>query len=224
MPPTFVSCRRRGQPPDEKGRWEEGQGHGEEGAQQGRGNKGRRRPRTGRAPGLSFPLDKPPLTLSGAQEAEVWGRGTPVCSGRVWEGRALRAAGLGNSPGAHPSLGLLPRAQVQPWDPNKSQLHPPNGSPPEEGPDPACYHRNQVLPVTQAHGLTAGAGGPGTLKSQPRKESAPTEALHLTGGPRDRLHSNCHTESTPKGHSREAAKVRGSQRWPRGPKLSLMSL
>ena len=94
------------------------------------------------------------------------GTGTSVCSGRVWGGRALHAAGLGNSRGAHPSLALLPRAQVQPWDPNKSQLHPSNGSLPEEGPDPACYHRNQVLPVTQAHGLTAGAGGPGTLKSQ----------------------------------------------------------
>ena len=90
----------------------------------------------------------------------------PVCSGWVWGGCALPAAGLGNSRGAQPSLALLPRAQVQPWDPKKSQLHPPNGSPPEEGPDPACYHRNQVLPVTQAHGLTAGASRPGTLKSQ----------------------------------------------------------
>lgn len=180
MPPTFVSCRRTGQPPDEKGRWEEGQGRGEEGAQQGRGDRGRRQPRTGRAPGLSFPLAKPPLNLSGAQEAEVWGRGTPVCSGRVWEGHALHAAGSGNSRGAHPSLGLLPRAQVQPWDPNKSQLHPHSGSPPEEGPDPACYHRNQVLPVTQALGLTAGAGGPGTLKSQPGKEFCPNRILLYT--------------------------------------------
>ena len=165
---------------------------------------------TGRAPGLSFCLAKPPLNLSGAQEAEVWGQGTPVCSGQVWEGRALHAAGSGNSQGAHPSLGLLPRAQVQPWDPNKSQLHPPNGSPPEEGPDPVYYHWNQVVPVTQAHGITAGAGGPRTLKSQHRKEFARTEALHLNGGPRDQLHSNCHTESTQKGHSTEAAKVRGS--------------
>lgn len=28
MPPTFVSCRQTGQPPDEKGRWEEGQATG----------------------------------------------------------------------------------------------------------------------------------------------------------------------------------------------------
>lgn len=88
---------------------------------------GQAEPRGYSVRGLSFPWLLP-LNLSGAQEAEGLGTSTPVCSGWVWGGCALPAAGLGIlgvlsppqpcSPGPKSSPGIQIRASSIPqWLP-----------------------------------------------------------------------------------------------------------
>lgn len=97
----------------------------------------------------------------------------------------LPASGIPRVPGI--TKGFLPLST--PWILRLKSAHPPTASQ-EEGLGQAHYHRNQVLPATQAGGLTLGAGGPrmqsqapnsrrNALQNWPRAPAAePKRSLH----------------------------------------------